>query len=63
MQHFFFLLAGVDKSRGYLGVTMLTLTKDLLVELQARNNRLPAEVTSGVLIWKVVVGSPAHKLV
>jgi len=46
--------------RRYMGVTLITLNPQLILELQMRGNDLPADVTSGVLIWKVVLGSPAH---
>lgn len=47
--------------RKYLGVTLLTLTPQLITELQMRGTELPANENNGVLIWKVVVGSPAHQ--
>jgi hypothetical protein len=46
--------------RRYIGVTMLTLTPQIIHELQARNHQLPVDVTHGVLVWKVVIGSPAY---
>lgn len=49
--------------RRYMGVTLITLNPQLILELQMRGNDLPADVTSGVLIWKVVLGSPAHQYV
>ncbi|KAK8767768.1 HTRA2-related serine protease [Amblyomma americanum] len=45
--------------RWYLGITMLTLTPSLIMELQQRDPMFP-HVTSGVLIWKVMLGSPAN---
>ncbi|XP_065560127.1 serine protease HTRA2, mitochondrial-like isoform X2 [Artemia franciscana] len=51
----------VSLSKGrYMGVTMLPLSPQLMHELQVRGSDLAADVTHGVLIWKVVVGSPAH---
>ncbi|XP_037796068.1 serine protease HTRA2, mitochondrial-like [Penaeus monodon] len=50
--------------RRYLGVTMLTLTKSILQELQSRGgpmSSIPSDITQGVFIWKVVVGSPAYQ--
>ncbi|XP_076059231.1 serine protease HTRA2, mitochondrial-like [Oratosquilla oratoria] len=48
----------------YLGLTMLTLTPDIILELQSRgvNGRppIPSSVTHGIIVWKVVVGSPAY---
>lgn len=46
--------------RQYIGITMLTLTDDLLHELKARSRTVPAEVQHGVLVWKVIINSPAH---
>ncbi|EFA00185.1 Serine protease HTRA2, mitochondrial-like Protein [Tribolium castaneum] len=49
----------VKHSRRYMGITMLTLTPEILNELQQRNQFVPADVKSGVLVWKVILGSPA----
>jgi HtrA serine peptidase 2 len=46
--------------RRYMGITMLTLTPQLIHELRARSHELPVDVTYGVLVWKVVIGSPAY---
>ncbi|XP_031632717.1 serine protease HTRA2, mitochondrial [Contarinia nasturtii] len=46
--------------RRYMGITMLTLTDDILTELRQRSHTVPVEVKSGVLIWKVIIGSPAY---
>lgn len=46
--------------RRYMGITMLTLTPQIIHELQTRNHQLPVDVTHGVLVWKVVIGSPAY---
>lgn len=45
--------------RWYLGITMLTLTPSLIQELQERDPMFPT-VSGGVLIWRVVLGSPAN---
>ncbi|KAK4319861.1 hypothetical protein Pmani_009247 [Petrolisthes manimaculis] len=50
--------------RRYLGITMLTLTQNILLELQARGNApqtSPTSITHGIFIWRVVVGSPAYQ--
>ncbi|XP_020798549.1 serine protease HTRA2, mitochondrial [Drosophila serrata] len=44
----------------YMGITMLTLTPDILFELKSRSQNMPNNLTHGVLVWKVIVGSPAH---
>ncbi|XP_015604214.2 serine protease HTRA2, mitochondrial isoform X2 [Cephus cinctus] len=46
--------------RRYLGITMLSLTPEILLELQQRNQSIPPSVKHGVLVWKVMVGSPAY---
>ncbi|XP_065222692.1 serine protease HTRA2, mitochondrial-like [Planococcus citri] len=48
-------------SKRYLGITMLTLNADTLRALQIRNHHVPAEITRGALVWKVVIGSPAYR--
>lgn len=46
--------------RRYMGITMLTLTEDIITELRQRNQFLPDDLKYGVLVWKVIIGSPAH---
>ncbi|KFB38864.1 AGAP000240-PA-like protein [Anopheles sinensis] len=46
--------------RRYLGITMLSLTPAILRELQQRSHNFPTDVRGGVLVWKVIQGSPAH---
>ncbi|XP_050069936.1 serine protease HTRA2, mitochondrial [Anopheles maculipalpis] len=46
--------------RRYIGITMLTLTPEILGELQQRNHKFPPIVRGGVLVWKVIQGSPAY---
>jgi len=48
-------------SRRYMGITMLTLTNDILLELKHRSDTVPNDITHGVLVWKVIFGSPAHQ--
>lgn len=43
-----------------MGITMLTLTPQIIHELQQRQEPVPQQVKSGVLVWKVILGSPAH---
>ncbi|CAH0547927.1 unnamed protein product [Brassicogethes aeneus] len=49
-----------DIKKLYMGITMLTLTPEILHELQQRNHLVPQDIQSGVLVWKVIIGSPAH---
>lgn len=54
--------AGEDAPvRRYMGITMITLSDEILGELRQRSHPIPNSVTSGVLVWKVIIGSPAHK--
>uniref|UniRef100_K7FAX3 HtrA serine peptidase 2 n=1 Tax=Pelodiscus sinensis TaxID=13735 RepID=K7FAX3_PELSI len=46
--------------RRYIGVMMLTLTPSILAELKLRDPSFP-DVSYGVLIHKVIIGSPAHQ--
>ncbi|GJQ76790.1 hypothetical protein Trydic_g15001 [Trypoxylus dichotomus] len=46
--------------RRYVGITMLTLTPEILSELRQRNQPVPNNIKYGVLVWKVMYGSPAH---
>lgn len=48
------------KGRKYMGITMLSLTKDLIEELKQRGSAVPPSINSGILVWKVVSPSPAH---
>ena len=50
----------IQQAKRYMGITMLTLTKDILNELKNRSESLPPNLTHGVLVWKVILGSPAH---
>ncbi|XP_041781290.1 serine protease HTRA2, mitochondrial [Anopheles merus] len=54
------LSSGAPSYRRYIGITMLSLTPDILHELQQRNHNFPPTVRGGVLVWKVIQGSPAH---
>lgn len=47
--------------RRYMGITMLTLTDEILKELRQRGSTIPDDLTSGILVWKVILGSPAHQ--
>ncbi|XP_011871993.1 PREDICTED: serine protease HTRA2, mitochondrial-like isoform X2 [Vollenhovia emeryi] len=45
--------------RRYMGITMQTLTPEILNEMQQSNEYV--NVRHGVLIWRVVIGSPAYR--
>lgn len=56
-----FILCITDVNKRYLGLTMLTLNHEILRELRYRNPYIPKDITEGAVVWKVVIGSPAHK--
>ncbi|XP_065454460.1 serine protease HTRA2, mitochondrial isoform X2 [Chrysemys picta bellii] len=49
-----------EVKRRYIGIVMLTLTPSILAELKLRDSSFP-DVSYGVLIHKVIIGSPAHQ--
>ncbi|XP_062837997.1 serine protease HTRA2, mitochondrial [Anolis carolinensis] len=49
-----------EGKRRYIGVMMLTLTSSILSELKMRDPSFP-DISYGVLIHKVIIGSPAHQ--
>nr|XP_019940497.1 PREDICTED: serine protease HTRA2, mitochondrial-like [Paralichthys olivaceus] len=49
-----------DMKRRYIGVMMLTLTPNIIAELKLRDPSFP-EVTHGILIHRVIIGSPANR--
>jgi len=46
----------------YIGITMVSLNPDIAAELKMINTSFP-DVDHGVLVYRVVIGSPAYKLV
>ncbi|XP_069571064.1 serine protease HTRA2, mitochondrial-like isoform X1 [Brachyistius frenatus] len=49
-----------ETKRRYIGVMMLTLTQSIIAELKLREPSFP-DVTHGILIHKVITGSPADR--
>ncbi|XP_076605409.1 serine protease HTRA2, mitochondrial-like isoform X1 [Chaetodon auriga] len=49
-----------ETKRRYIGVMMLTLTPSIIAELKLRDPSFP-DVTHGILIHKVIMGSPANR--
>ncbi|KAM6429262.1 serine protease HTRA2, mitochondrial [Rhynochetos jubatus] len=49
-----------ETKRRYIGVMMLTLTPSILAELKLRDPSFP-DISYGVLIHRVIIGSPAHQ--
>ncbi|XP_033844448.1 serine protease HTRA2, mitochondrial-like [Periophthalmus magnuspinnatus] len=54
-------LSGLEHKRRYIGVMMLTLTPSIITELKLRDPMFPDDVTHGILIHRVIVGSPANR--
>ncbi|KAM9842300.1 serine protease HTRA2, mitochondrial-like [Aulostomus maculatus] len=52
--------SGSESKRRYIGVMMLTLTPSIIFELKLRDPAFP-DVTHGILIHRVIVGSPASR--
>lgn len=48
------------QNRRYMGITMLTLTPQIIAELKQRGSQIPENLLKGILVWKVILGSPAH---
>lgn len=46
--------------RRYMGITMLSLTPSIIAELKQRGNQIPDNIVSGILVWKVLINSPAY---
>lgn len=46
--------------RRYMGITMLSLTPSIIAELKQRGTQIPDTISGGILVWKVLVNSPAH---
>lgn len=44
----------------YMGITMLSLTPDIINELKQRGSMIPDKIQHGILVWKVIPGSPAQ---
>ncbi|XP_068194893.1 serine protease HTRA2, mitochondrial-like [Antennarius striatus] len=49
-----------EAKRRYIGVMMLTLTQSIIAELKLRDPSFP-DVTHGILIHRVIMGSPANR--
>ncbi|XP_060939130.1 serine protease HTRA2, mitochondrial-like [Limanda limanda] len=49
-----------DTRRRYIGVMMLTLTPSIITQLKLRDPSFP-DVTHGILIHRVIMGSPANR--
>jgi len=54
-------VSAIDNAkRRYMGITMLTLTPQIIYEMHQRDQHIPQNIQYGVLVWKVILGSPAH---
>lgn len=52
---------GKPSIKQYVGFTLLNLTPDILYELRQNGQDISDKVTHGILLWRVLPGSPAHK--
>lgn len=43
------------------GLTTISLTPELLTDLDKEKSNIPKDVTKGLLVWKIIPGTPAHK--
>jgi len=50
----------VPTVRGYVGITMLSLTSDIIKSLKTRHPDFP-NVDHGVLVHRIAIGSPADR--
>jgi len=48
--------------RQYIGITMVSLNPSIAAELKMINSNFP-DIEQGVLVYRVVIGSPAYKSV
>lgn len=48
------------QGKRYMGITMLSLTPDIIYELKQRGSTIPEKIQHGILVWKVIPGSPAQ---
>ncbi|CAL8077600.1 unnamed protein product [Orchesella dallaii] len=48
----------IKRGRRYMGLTILTLTEPIRIELEAKTGI--KDLNNGVVVWQVVVGSPAY---
>ena len=46
--------------RRYMGITMLSLTHEIIAELKQRGSQIPDAIQNGILVWKVILNSPSH---
>ncbi|CRK88983.1 CLUMA_CG002565, isoform A [Clunio marinus] len=51
---------GEAPQRRYMGITMLSLTPQIIAELKQRGSQIPESIQQGILVWKVIMGSPSH---
>lgn len=54
---------GPQLPRRYMGITMVPITKEICTALRERElyNVIPIGVDKGVMVWKVIIGSPAYR--
>jgi len=50
--------SGVDRTRRYIGITMVSLNPQIIEELKTRI-QIPQSISHGIMIYKIVLNSPA----
>lgn len=65
-----FLLESADRRKNYkngkrpikryMGITMVTLSTEIIAELRHKSQVIPDNIKHGVLVWRVIIGSPAN---
>ena len=59
----FGLGSSTTKKNYYLGITMLTLTSDLIVALRDQYSGFPPDCDHGVIVQALKIDSPAYRFV
>lgn len=55
------IAAGHRVGKALFGLTTISINPDVLTDLSKNNSRVPEDVTQGLLVWKIIPGTPAHK--
>lgn len=47
--------------KSLFGITTISITPEVVKELQRNNNQVPNDIKKGLLIWKIVPGTAGAK--
>ncbi|XP_060534681.1 serine protease HTRA2, mitochondrial [Cylas formicarius] len=53
------LSSGTNRGKTLFGLTTISITAELLEELGKTNDQVPKNVSEGLLVWKIIPGTPA----